>query len=385
MLLIKLVARNTTRHRLRAGLTFFGIVIAILAFGLLRTMVSAWYSGADRASNARLITRNSVSLTFPLPVSYQEKIEKVPGVTEVSRANWFAGIYQNERNFFPQFAIGGARYFDLYPEYVLPPQQLKDFLADRKGCIAGARLAARYGWKIGDTIPIQGTIYPGNWQFVLRGIYHGRDETVDEGQFMLHWDYVNEVVKVIMPEQADQVGILIIGIRRPDQAADIARSIDVLFKNSLAATLTETEKAFQLGFIAQTSAIVGAIRIVSFLVIAIIMAVMTNTMAMTARERLSEYATMKALGFSSATLFVAILGESLSLAVAGGACGILLTFPGARLFAQQLSQYLPVFHVETSTIYLQMAATLLIGVSAALAPALRAMRVNITEGLRSIG
>src|SRR3954464_8427209 len=171
MFLPFLVIKNAFRHKLRTTLTVVGIVVAITAFGLLRTIVDAWYAGANASSSARLVTRSAVSLVFPLPLTYAAKLRQVSGVASVSWANWFGGVYVSERNFFPQFAIDAASYLDMYSEFVLPPEERKAFLADRKGAIVGRKIANQYGWEIGDQIPLRGTIYPGTWTFTLRGIY----------------------------------------------------------------------------------------------------------------------------------------------------------------------------------------------------------------------
>ena len=276
-------------------------------------------------------------------------------------------------------------YFKLYPEYVIAPQQMKEFLHDRKAAIVGRKLADTYGWKVGDAIPLRGTIYPGTWTFILRGIYEGRDPGTDAAQFFLRWDYLNDTVTVTQPRRANLVGIFLVDIDDADRAAQVSADIDRTFRNSLAETLTETERAFQLGFVSMSEAIVMAIRIVSFMVILIIMAVMANTMAMSARERLAEYATLKALGFGPAFVRTLVFGESLAIALVGGALGCLLTFPAAAAFAAQMGTLFPVFRVSSETVVMQLAAALGLGVVAALVPAIRASRVRIAEGLRAIG
>ena len=385
MHLIKLIFRNIFRHKLRTGLTVLGIVVAILSFGLLSTVVDAWYAGANASSDARLITRNAISLIFPLPINYREKIRQVDGVKIVSFGNWFGGVYKEPKNFFPKFAVDPATYFQLYPEFIIAEPEKAAFARDRKGAIVGRKLAERYGFKLGDSIPIIGDIYPGNWQFVVRGIYDGRDAKIDTSQMFFQWQYLNETVKTKFPRRANQTGIYFIEIKDPSMAATVSRDIDKVFKNSLAETLTETEKAFQLGFIAQTEAIVVAIRIVSYVVILIILAVMANTMAMTARERLSEYATLKVLGFGPGFLAALIFGESLMICAIGAALGILFTFPVAAWFGAQVGTLFPVFEISRETLLLQIACAIVVGVIAALVPSHRAASVKIVDGLRSIG
>lgn len=379
-----LILRNALRHKLRTTLTVLGIVVAITAFGLLRTVVDAWYAGANASSSARLVTRNAVSLVFPLPLTYAQKIRQIEGVSGVSWMNWFGGVYISERNFFPQFAVDPATYLDLYPEFVMTPEERKAFVTDRRGAIVGRKLADRFGWKVGDQIPLRGTIYPGTWTFTLRGIWDGVDRSTDTSTMLFHWIYLNETIRKMYPRRADQTGIFMVGLRDPSRAADVAATIDATFKNSLAETLTETEKAFQLGFIAMTEAILIAIEAVSFVVIVIIMAVMANTMAMTARERGSEYATLKALGFGN--LFVAglILAESMGIALVGGLLGVALTFPLAHAFADAMGSLFPIFFVSEETIVMQFGAAALVGLVAALIPAWRTARVPIVEGLRAV-
>ncbi|HVO65490.1 MAG TPA: FtsX-like permease family protein [Syntrophales bacterium] len=385
MLFLKLLFRNAFRHRLRTGLTILGIAIAILAFGMLRTMVGAWYAGVEASSAGRLVTRNAISLIFPLPISYKDKIRQVSGVKIVSYGNWFGGLYIDEKNFFANFAVEPRSYLQLYPEFILSPDEEASFLRDRKGFIAGQKLVDKFGWKLGTTVTLKGTIFPGNWDFILRGIYHGKDKTVDEMQFMFHWDYLNETMKKTVPRRADQVGFYMIGVTHPDLASDVAVSIDSLFKNSLAETLTETEKAFALTFISMTEAIVTAIRVVSFVVIFIILAVLANTMVMTTRERIGEYAVLKTLGFGGWHIAAMIFGESLVITTIGCTLGIAGTFPAAKIFGESLVLYFPIFYVESKTIILDIIAATAVGLIAAVIPTHRAVMIRIADGLRRIG
>ncbi|MDI7261949.1 MAG: ABC transporter permease [Thermodesulfobacteriota bacterium] len=385
MVILKILIRNAFRHKLRTFLTILGITVAILAFGLLRTFINAWYGGVEASSASRLITRSSISLIFPLPLSYRDKIRQVDGVKTISWGNWFGGIYIDEKNFFANFAVDAKSYFELYPEYLLSPEETNRFLRDRKAFVAGRKLAKRFGWKIGDTITLKGTIYPGNWDFVLRGIYRGRNETIDETQFFFHWDYLNEALKKRASSWADQVGFYMVGITRTDRATEVAIAIDKTFENSIAETLTETEKAFQLSFISMSETIITAIELVSFVVIIIIIAVVANTMSMTYRERIGEYAIFKTLGYRGWRIAGMIVGESMVITSIGSFLGIILTFPVARMAGRMLSNYFPVFNVAEEAIYMDMAASIIIGLLAAIVPTWRAVRIRIADGLRRIG
>ena len=386
MYFLKLIFKNVFRAKLRTSLTIVGLMISILAFGLLQTVVDAWFAGANASSAARMVTRNAISLVFPMPAYYRDRIKAIPGVKAVAHSQWFGGIYIEPKNFFPQFAVDSDNFFEMYPEFLIKPEELLAFKRDRQGAIVGRKLADQFGWKVGDVIPIRGTIFPGNWQMTIRAIFDGKDETTITRQFYFQWNYINEYLIKRFPRRADQIGIFNIEVTDPGRIADIARTIDAEFKNSLAETLTETEKSFQLGFIAQSEAIVVAIRIVSFVVIFIIMAVVANTMAMTARERLAEYATLKALGFSPGFVAALVFGEAMMLALIGAGIGILLTFPAAQGFAASpAGAMFASFKVSSATVVMQVASALVVGIVAALVPGWRSANIKIVDGLRHAG
>jgi len=384
MFLLKLLLKNAFRHKLRTTLTMVGLVVAICAFGLLRTIVDAWYAGVEGSSSTRLVTRSNISLTFPLPLNYAQRLRAVEGVRQVSWANWFGGVYITERNFFPQFAVDPATYLPLYPEYRLPDEQKLAFFRDRQGAVVGRKLADKFGWKLGDAIPLRGTIYPGTWTFTLRGIWDGAEARTDESQMLVHWGYINEAIRQRFKGRADAVGVYILGIDEPQNAATVGRRVDALFANSLAETMTETEAAFQLSFVSMSEAILVAVQAVSFIIVLIIMAVMANTMTMTARERLAEYATLKALGFSPGFVVRLLFGESLLIAALGGVAGLLLTLPLAALFRSAVGTLFPVFQVSGLTMALQLAAALGVGAVAAAWPAWKMSRIDIVAGLRHV-
>ena len=209
---LNLVFRNVFRAKLRTTLTIVGLVIATLAFGLLQTVVRAWYAGSEAASATRLITRNAISLTFAMPIYYREKIRAVPGVTAVAVSNWFGGTYKDPKNFFAQFAVDAPTYFSMYPEFVFQPDEYQAFMRDRRGAVVGRQLADLYGFKLGDTIPLKSGIYPGNWEFNVRAIYDAKDETTITRQMYFHYDYLNEQLKKTARSRADFAGVFVVGI-----------------------------------------------------------------------------------------------------------------------------------------------------------------------------
>ncbi len=387
MLTPGLVLRNAFRARLRSGLTVLGLAIALLAFGLLRTVVDAWHAGVEMAGANRLVTRNAISLTFTMPLYYRERIRAIDGVRRIGAVNWFGGIWKDEKHFFAQDAADLDALFRMYPEFVLPPGQLQDLLRDREGCAIGRQLADLYGFRLGDRLQLRGTIYPGTWEFTVRAIYEGRDASTITRQMYFHYELLNEWVRGHWGrDAADQVGVFLVDVDDPGRVAEIARRIDAEFANSTAATLSETEKSFQLNFLAMFATIVKVISGVSYIVIAIILAVAANTMAMTARERLPEYATLKTLGFGPWWVARLILAESLALAVAGGVVAVALTPVVAEAFFHSIGRSIfAKFTVNPQTYLLQACAALAIGVLAALLPMLRAGRMRIVEGLRHVG
>jgi putative ABC transport system permease protein len=383
--MFKLTWRNTIRHPLRAALTICGMAVAVLAFCLLRTVVGAWYAGVEFSSPVRLVTRNSVSLMFPLPLAYLPRIQAVPGVKRVAHAYWFEGVYIDKKNFFTQFAASLPSYLDAYPEFIIPEDQKLALGADRRGAVAGRKLAARYGWHLGDPIVLKGTYFPGEYRLVLRAIYKGEFPNTDETQLLFHWDYLNETLKKIAPDMADKVGWYLVQIARPELAPMVSARIDAMFKNSLAETLTETEAAFQMSFVEMTSAILVAIRLVSWVVIGVILGVLANTMAMNARERLGEYAALKTMGFKGRQLAGLIMGESLILSLVGGLLGMALSFPATHLFPAEVVQYFPGLEVSSATALIGLAVAVVVGVLAGIIPAWQAARVQIATALRKVG
>jgi putative ABC transport system permease protein len=385
MRVMKLILKNMLRHKLRTALTILGIAIAVSAFGLLRTVLTAWNLGVEASAADRLITRQAVSFIFPLPLAYRDRIASVKGVELVTFANWFGGVYIDKKQFFARIAVDAETFFDAYRELLVPPDQLEAFKQDRSGCIIGDQLAQRYNLKIGDVMPIEGDIFPGHWEFVVRGIYKPRDKATDPSNMLFQWQYIDERMRQEWPGRAGQVGWYIVKIADTKAAGTISDQIDNLFKNSPAETKTETERAFSLGFLASVSAVFTAMNLLSFVIIGIILLVLGNTMIMAARERIREYAVMKTLGFSTAHLVGLIGGESLAIAVLGGVLGIVLAFPMVEGFGEALPKgWFPIFSLEPITLVLASAAAILVGVLASLFPIHRAVQMRIVDGLRTI-
>ena len=386
MEIVKLIIRNSFRHKLRSTLTIMGIAIAVIAFGLLRTVVTAWYAGVESSSVDRLVTRDAVSFIFPLPYSYLDKISQVQGVEEVSYANWFGGTYIDKNNFFSRLAVDADNYFDVYPEFLLSKKELDDFKKERNSCVIGKDIANQYKLKVGDVMTLDGDIFPGKWDFVIRGIYQPKYKSTDATQMLFHWDYLNERMKQESPGRANDIGWFIVKMKNSANASVVSDKVDALFKNSSAETKTETERAFQQGFIASSSAIITSMNVMSFVIVGIIMLVLANTMIMSARERTKEYAVFKALGFNAGHLSGLILGESLFISILGGGLGLLLTFPIVEGFAANIPKgFFPVFQVEPITLILAISAIIIIGVAAALFPLQRALTTKIVDGFRFVG
>lgn len=383
--MLPIATKNMWRHKLRTTLTTLGIAVAIVSFGLLRTVVDSWYASAKQSTSAaRLVTRSALSIVVPLPINHVDRIRQIAGVANVTWNNWFGGEYINEHNFFPQVAIDPFTYFDIFPEVKLPEEQKNVFMHDRRGCIVGKKTADKYGWKIGDQIPLRGVVYPGTWNFIVRGIYTSSEKNGDETPMLFHWDYLNERMRTLLPSRADYVGMIFVKLKDAKQAAKVSAAVDSLFRNSLAETRTETQQAFQLGFLAMIDAILISIQIVAAIVVLIIMAVMANTMAMTARERTPEYATLKAIGFSHRIVIALIAIESMSIALCGGLMGMAATFPIASWFLSATENIFTVFEVTGETLILQVLASIMVGVVGALIPAWHSTRIVIVDGLRAI-
>lgn len=376
---LPLLLANVTRKKARLLLTVGSYAVALFLFGLLSAVDAAFSQGVEVAGADRLIVRNRVSLIMPLPISYRDRMLALPGVRTVTFATWFGGIYQEERNFFPNFAVDPDRYLETYPEFLVDPGQWADFLKDREACAVGQKLAQRFGWKVGDRIPLKGTIWPGVWEFNLRVIYRGSRPEDDEGQFWFRYDYLEER----RPWGKGTVGWYIVRVTDPDRAAAVARAIDERFANSSYETAAETEKAFAAGFVRQMGNIQALILAIGSVVFFTLLLVTGNVMAITVRERLAEIGVLKTLGFSDGAVLGLLLLESCLYAAVGAALGLL----GAKAFTlagDPTGGLLVAFYVSWGRLGAGFLLALAVGLAAGLFPGLAAMRLKIVDALRRV-
>lgn len=382
MKLLPLVWKNLWRRKVRTVFTLACVFIAFLLFGLLMTIRAAFSFGVDIAGVDRLIVIHKVSLIQPLPLSYKDRIATVPGVTAVAHNTWFGGIYQDPQNFFAQIAVVPDVYFGMYPEVRLPPEQMKAWLADRQGAVVGVTTARRFGWKIGDRIPIQGTIWrpkSGNgdtWEFNIVGIYDA-DPGFDTTNFFFRYDYLDE------NRQAGEglVGWYVVKIADGSRSVEMAAKFDDMFANSNAETKTTTEKGFVDGFAKQIGDIGTIMIAILSAVLFTILLVAANTMAQAVRERTSELGVLKTLGFSDGSILGLVVAESLFIAMLGGGLGLGL----AWLVVQQgdpTNGLLPAFVLPARDMLTGAGLIVALGVVAGALPAVQAMRLRITDALR---
>jgi len=382
MKLLPLVWKNLFRRKVRTIFTVLSVTVAFVLFGILMTIRMAFSLGVEVAGLDRLVLIHKVSLIMPLPLSYQERIRNVRGITDVTHASWFGGFYQDPKNFFAQMAVDPEPFLRMYPEYVLPDDQKKAWFADRTGAIVGKATAERFGWKVGDRVPIQGTIFRqrdggSTWAFTIDGIYEGDKPGVDNTQFFFHYEFLNEARNW----GEDMVGWYILRVDDPDQSAQVGERIDAMFANSPYETKTTTEKAFVQGFANQVGDIGAIMTAVLVAVFFTILLVTGNTMAQSIRERTSELALLKTLGFSNGLIITLVLLESTAIAALGGAAGLGL----AWLFVQggdPTGGLLPAFHLPAGDLTLGVVLVFALGATSGLLPAVQAMRLKIVDAMR---
>jgi putative ABC transport system permease protein len=380
--------RNIWRKKGRTILTIAAGAIFVLFFVIMRTILWAWSVQAEYAAQDRLATRHKVSFILPLPKHYVETVRAVPGVTKSTWANWFGGKDPNRPDeFFATLAVDPASFLDVYTEAVVSPDDRARWLEDRKGAIIGDVLARKLGLKVGDKYTLSGTIFPGNWEFNIDGIYKASAKSIDRSQLIFHWNYLNESV----PERRrDQVGWIVSRIDQPARSAEITAAVDKIFDEKDVQTATMSEHALQNSFMASFSAILTAIDIISMVIMLISMLILGNTIAMGVRERTREYGVLRALGFMPRHVRTFIMGEALAIGLISGAVGIGLSYPLVELgmgrwLEENMGSMFPYFRVSATTALTAVVLSIGLAVIASLIPAQQASRLSIIDALRRVG
>jgi len=379
----RLIFANLFRKKIRLILTIGSFAVALFLFSFLAVVKGAFGRGADIAGADRLVIINRISIIQPLPLSYRDKILRIPGVKAITHNNWFGGVYQDEKNFFPQFAIDVENQRTVLPELKVPDDQWANFVKDRQGAIAGAKTAARFGWKIGDRIPIKTTIFGGanTWEFNLDGIYHSTTVGGDESQFWFQWDAFEEGVPKTFK---DNVGWYVLKLDSPDDAVRVSKAIDDMFANSSFETKTETESAFAAGWVKQFGNIEFLILTIGAVVFFTLLLVTGNTMAISVRERIGELAVLKAIGFSDRSILFFVLAESLTIALVGGLIGLGLAALAIPVLGAALNGLLPTLILSPAILSVGLGTALLVGVVSGLLPGIGAMRMRVVNALRRV-
>lgn len=380
--------RNVWRNKTRTGLTVLGGAVAVLAFILLRTVLWAWNVGAEYAAKDRLATRNKISFILPIPKRYVDTVREVPGIKQATWANWFGGKDPKLPNeFFATLAVDPPTFFEVYSEAVVKPDDKARWLEDRRGAIVGDVLARKLGVKVGDKLTLTGTIFPGDWDFNIDGIYEATAKSIDRSQLVFHWNYLNESV----PERRrDQIGWIVSRVDHPEDSANITAAVDKIFDEKDIQTTTMSERAMNNSFMAGFSAILTALDIVSIIILLIMMLILGNTIAMGVRERTREYGVLRALGFSPKHVATFVIGEALTIGLLSGLIGVALSYPivqqgMGRWLEENMGSFFPYFRVNAVTAGVAVLLSVSLAAIASLIPARQASQLSIIDALRRVG
>lgn len=377
-----LIFSSLGRKKMRTGLTILSIMVAFLLFGYLAAIRQAFDAGVEVAGADRLIVRHKVSIIQLLPQSYEAKIEQIDGVDNAAHSTWFGGIYQEPKNFFAQIPVVPEELFDMYPEFVISDEQKAAWLATRSGALVGRGTMERFGWKVGDRIPINATIWGKKdggrtWEFDIVAVYDGAEKGTDTSQFFFRYDFFDET----RANGQGLVGWYTVRVTDPERAAEVAAAIDAEFANSAQETKTEPEGAFIQGFANQIGNIGFIITSIMSAVFFTILLVAGNTMAYTVRERTSELAVLKAIGFTDRGVLALVLGESLAITLVGGALGLGLAWLLVSM-GDPTDGSFPVFYLPISSLLLGLMLIAGMAFVAGILPALQAQRLQIADALR---
>lgn len=383
--------RNVLRNRFRTILTVLGVGVAIVAFVMLRTVLTAWTAAADYAATDRVVTRHKVSFIMPLPGKYVQEIEQQPGIKESLLSSWFGGKdprFENE--FFGTIAVDPDHFLSVYDEVEVPADQVEAWKQERRGALVGDALAKKLGYRIGDKITLQGTIYPGDWPFIIKGVYTTSRQSMDRSSLFFHYDYLNEWSKKNAPPAADKVGWVVSKIDSNKRPADVAKQLDAYFEERDVQTLSQDERSFNTSFLGMLSAILRALDVVSIVILVIMMLILGNTIAMGVRERTHEYGVLRAIGFLPKHLVLFVLGEAATVGLLGGILGLLLAYPLVqgglgRFLEENMGAFFPYFRISPVTAAAALVLALLLGLLAAVIPAYQASKLDVISSLRKVG
>jgi putative ABC transport system permease protein len=383
--------RNLSRNQLRTLLTIAGVSMAILTFIFLRTILSAWTAAADHAAKDRVGTRHKVSFIMPMPLRYVDEIRQIPGVTSAASANWFGGKDPKHPNeFFGNFAVVPKDYLEVYDELEVPQDQREAWFQNRRGALVGDALANKMGWTVGDKVTLQGTIFSGDWDFEVSGIYTTKRRSFDRSSFMFHYDYFNDSPQAVQMGMKDKVGWIVSRIDDPSRAAEVSKAIDQKFDERDIQTLSMSERAMNTSFIGMISAVLSAVDVVSVVILLIMVLILGNTVAMGVRERTHEYGVLRAIGFLPRHLAAFVLGEAMVVSIAGGVVGVVISFffvqmVVGRFLEENMGAWFPFFRIDTTTVVLALLLAAGLGLLAAALPAYTTSRLKVVDALRRTG
>jgi putative ABC transport system permease protein len=378
-----LVRKNLFRKRLRAILMIVSILVAFLIFGVVGAFYRAFNSGEEAAADDRLVIVNKINFTQPLPISYFNRVKAIEGVRQVTHANWFGGYYQEPKNFMIAMAVEPASYFDVYArDYGVAPEARQAFVRQRTAALVGETMARRFGWKVGDRVPVMSNIFSQRngsrtWEFDIVGIVAPNTPQVDTNFFLFQYAYFDETRSF----GKDQIGWMVLQTTSPSVNDQVIKAIDAAFANSPYETATDTEKAFNKAFAAQLGNIALIVTLVVGAAFVTILMIVGNTMALTIRERTREIGVLKTLGFSGGRVLGLVLGESVLLALIGGIPGLALAALIAWSLRNSMANFVPGFAVTPSIALLGLALMLALGLVTGIIPAVNAMRLKIATAL----
>jgi len=379
------------RSRFRTFMTVFGVAVAILAFVMLRTVLFAWTMASEYAAKDRVVTRHKVSFIMPMPGKYLSDVKNIEGVKVAASSNWFGGKDPKHPNeFFGSMAVNPRDFLNVYDEVVISPEAQEAWFTNRTGAIVGDVIAKKMGWKVGDRVTLEGTIYSGDWPFEISGIYTTSRKSMDRTSFFFHYDYLNEWIKKTMPTEVDAIGWITARIDKGQNPASMAKRIDQVFDERDVQTMSQDERAFATSFLGMISAILKALDIVSVVILLIMMLILGNTIAMGVRERTHEYGVLRAIGFLPKHLMLFVLGEAATTGFLGGLLGLGLAYPlvelgMGRFLEENMGSFFPYFSIPPETWGLSLGLAVLLGILAAALPAYQAAKLDVVASLRSVG